>query len=769
MRRIKSVRELVWASWGFFLALMVLGSNGVQGQGILVIESDSYHWHLPRPIPRPPVPEPSIPLLYRVKSVEIDAKIVQSVVRVQMSQTFVNEGSQTVEARCIMPVPYDAVVDGITFMVDGKEIEGKILPVDEARRVYQSYVRKSQDPALVQWIGSGLLQTQVFPIPPGAERTVSISYNHVLRKTNRMVEWFAPLKAAGYSSHPIEKLSIQVYIEDTQKLGNIYSPTHTIDVKRSSDHSATVRYSTVSQVPMTDFRLIASSTDSPLVADFLGYAPDRNEAGYFLLLLHPDFEAQADQTPKDIVLVLDKSGSMRGKKIDQARQALLYILNHLPKHDRIGIVVYDSQITTFREDLIDASDTAMLESAKSFVNTLSASGSTNIDQALDTALKMVSKSDRPAYIVHLSDGIPTVGERDERQIVAHATKANRNRSRIFNFGVGHDVNSKLMNRLSAECFGQTFFVAPDEDIEASVSGLYDRLGQPALSDVRWEMKGSGTKVTSVYPTKIMDLFSGDQTSIAGRFEGTGIATLVVRGMLGKKEMQYEQTIDLDSVSKRADKSFVATLWASRRVAALIEEIDLEGKKEELVKELIHIAKKYGILTEYTAFLAEEPLGTRTASSVRDETFRRLGALEQESGTKAFSQRQIAKSQSLADNMEANERSQSLARGAGMGMGYGMGSEARIPGRPEVASQAAGPRARPSSPMRRSGDRVFFQQKEGQWLDSKVGETIPTTAKKVTKFSDEYFALLEKHMTLLQPLLDLNEPIVVELEGVVYIL
>ncbi len=166
MRRIKSVRELVWASWGIFLALMVLGSNGVQGQGILVIESDSYHWHLPRPIPRPPVPEPSIPLLYRVKSVEIDAKIVQSVVRVQMSQTFVNEGSQTVEARCIMPVPYDAVVDGITFMVDGKEIEGKILPVDEARRVYQSYVRKSQDPALVQWIGSGLLQTQVFPIPP---------------------------------------------------------------------------------------------------------------------------------------------------------------------------------------------------------------------------------------------------------------------------------------------------------------------------------------------------------------------------------------------------------------------------------------------------------------------------------------------------------------------------------------------------------------------------------------------------------------------------
>ncbi len=210
------------------------------GQGVLVIESDS-RWRLPRPHP-PIVVEPSVPLLYRVKNLDIDSRIVQSVARVQMSQTFVNEGARTVEARCVMPLPPDVAVDGLTFMVDGKEIEGKMMSADEAKRIYQSYVRKSQDPALVQWIGNGLIQTNVFPIPPGAERTVSIGYTHVLRKVNGSLEWSVPIKAAGYSSQPIEKVSIRVYLEEGQKLGNIYSPTHSIDIKRSSEKTATIEY-----------------------------------------------------------------------------------------------------------------------------------------------------------------------------------------------------------------------------------------------------------------------------------------------------------------------------------------------------------------------------------------------------------------------------------------------------------------------------------------------------------------------------------------------
>ncbi len=269
------------------------------------------------------------------------------------------------------------------------------------------------------------------------------------------------------------------------------------------------------------------------------------------MLLHPHFEAKADDTPKDIVLVLDKSGSMRGEKMEQARQALLYVLKNLPKKDRVGIVVYDSQVLSFRDHLIEASNQEWMESAKSFVQSLSASGSTNIDQGLEVALKLLQSSDRPSYIVHLSDGIPTVGERDDRQIAANVVKRNKVRTRLFNFGVGHDVHSRLMNRLSAEGFGQTFFVSPEENIEGAVSTLYDRLGQPALSDVRWEIvsdRADKAVLSDVYPTRVVDLFSGDQTSIAGRFRGSGKAILAVTGKLGKTEMRYEQTIDFDSVS-----------------------------------------------------------------------------------------------------------------------------------------------------------------------------------------------------------------------------
>lgn len=767
-----------------FLGLLLAKSPLASAQGVLVIEAHDVHWRLPRPHSISlPAPAPNIPLLYSVQNLEIEARIRDSIAKVQMSQTFLNEGSTVVEARCIIPVPYDAIVSNVTFMVNGNEIEGKLMRAEEARSIYQSYVRRSQDPALVQWAGAGLIQTNVFPIPPGEERTVTIGYMQELRKTNGVSDWYVPLKAAGYSHQPVKKVSISAYIEDSQPLGNIYSPTHSISTTRTDGKTAKIRYQTDATSNLSDFRLLTSTSANAFAATWMSYQPQTTEDGYFMLLLHPEIDAKADASPKDILLVLDKSGSMRGAKIEQARQALLYVLEHLPPQDRVGIVVYDSQVQKFREQLVSADDKDALQSARSFVQSLTANGGTNIDQALDDALSMIQDPSRKSYIVHLSDGIATVGERDERQIVAHATKKNAHRARIFNFGVGHDVNSKMMDRLSRECFGQTFFVAPDENIEASVSGLYDRLQQPALTDIRWEMVGQATpKLNHVYPGKLYDMFAGDQATIVGRFSGKGKQNLIVTGTLAGKSMTYEQTLDLDQVRGNADGGFIASIWASRRAASIIEEIDLEGKKESLIAELIDLAKKYGIMTEYTAFLAEEPMRTRTPDEMRRETELRLGRLHQESGRDAFQQRAAKSAQSSADNVAANEASQSrFSSGAGSGAGGGgMGSGGQgLGGMPasnslSLAPSAGGgkglgnaaPSPTPSPQVQRSGDRAFFLE-EGKWIDSQLVGKDQSKRTKIDRYSDKYFALLEKHLNVLKTLLDLDQPIIVELEGTIY--
>jgi Ca-activated chloride channel family protein len=441
-----------------------------------------------------------------------------------------------------------------------------------------------------------------------------------------------------------------------------------------------------------------------------------------------------------------------------------------------------------------------MNQARSFVQSLGASGSTNIDQALDTALKMVAGSDRTSYIIHLSDGIPTVGERDEQRIVANATKANSRRSRIFNVGVGYDVNSKLINRLSAACFGQSFYVAPEENVEATVSALYDRLGQPALSDVRWSFVSDRTgdagdvKLQSVYPFQLADLFSGDEASVAGRFEGTGRGKLVFTGKLSGKEVRYEQTIDLDQASPRADGSYVASIWASRRAAGIIDEIDLEGRKDSLIKELVELARKYGILTEYTAFLAEEPMGPQSLARGAELAEERLGRLSLEAGQDAFRQRSSNMKMSQSKNIAQAQEQQLRALGQSYdGAGFNAGGTGGFGGSPPAAAPAANLPGQPAdavkssilgttvtrtegrmaggplqSPVRQAGDRAFFLR-AGQWVDSRIQGDVPKTAKKIPRFSDEYFAILEKHHDLLATMLDAEEPIVVELDNQVYIL
>jgi len=426
--------------------LLLLAPAMAQAQGLLVVTAPDQHVRLPRPIiiwppphpphpPRPiPRPRPTPPSSYKIQELDVNARLVDQVARVQVSQTFVNTGSRQMEVSFMFPLPYDGAIEQMTLLVDGKEYPAKLLDAKEARRLYEEIVRKNKDPALLEWMGTGLFRTSVFPVPPGATRTVSLRYSQMCRKQQGLTDFLFPLSTAKYTSDAVEQVNIRVTIESQDDIKNVYSPTHAVEIKRPDDRHATITFTSENEVPTSDFRLFYDVGKGKVSTRVLTYRPDAEEDGYFLLLASPKIKAPDEERPnKTVVFVVDRSGSMSGKKIEQARGALKYVLNNLRQGDLFNIVAYDSQVETFRPEL-QRFDEESRKAALGFIEGVYAGGSTNIDGALRAALGQLKDSSRPSYVLFLTDGLPTAGETNEMKIVHGAKESNQVRARVFAFG-----------------------------------------------------------------------------------------------------------------------------------------------------------------------------------------------------------------------------------------------------------------------------------------------------------------------------------------------
>ncbi len=615
----------------------LLAGAAASAQGLLV-DSESV-----RPLPRPwirPTPLPQPRAEYAIKSLEIQARLQDQVAQVQVSQTFVNTGNTQMEVQFVFPLPYDGAIDQLTLLVDGEEWPAELLPADKARRRYEEIVRRSKDPALLEWLGRGMFQTNVFPVPPGQERTVSLHYNQLLRKDQGVTDFLFPLSTAKYTAKPVEKLHIRVTIDSTLPIRNVYSPTHALQTDKSGNKSVRVTLTEKDVVPTSDFRLFYDVNPKKIATSVLSYRPDPKEDGYFLLLSTPQVPDAGERLAKTVVFVVDKSGSMSGEKIEQAREALKFVLNNLQEGDLFNIVAYDSKVESFRPEL-EQFTAATRQQAIGFVEGLYAGGGTNIHDALRTALSQLQDRQRPSYVIFLTDGLPTVGERSEAKIAAAAREANQVRARILNFGVGYDVNSRLLDRLGRENFGASEYVQPGEDIEVHVSRVYSRISSPVLTDVEvtFDLPGlrasDGKPVSRVYPSGPFDLFAGEQVVLVGRYRRGGEARIVLRGKVGEEAHSYDFEARLADKSSDHSYAFVEKLWAMRRIGEIIDELDLSGRNDELVDELVALSTKHGILTPYTSFLAEEktrptPLaGSREFRQNAADAGRRLQLLERE--------------------------------------------------------------------------------------------------------------------------------------------
>jgi Ca-activated chloride channel family protein len=802
-------------------------------QGLLIHVQPDDHVRLPRPIiiipphphPRPiphPRPTPVPESTYKIKSLEVNAKLVDQVAKVQVSQSFVNTGSRQMEVAFVFPLPYDGAIDQLTLLVDGKEFPAKLLGAQEARRQYEAIVRKNQDPALLEWMGTGMFKTSVFPVPPGAERKVTLRYSQLCRKLDGLTDFLFPLSTAKYTSHPVEEVKFSLSLESQADIKNVYSPTHTIEIKRPDDKHANITYTAKNEVPTSDFRLLYDVGKGHVGTSVLSYRPKSDEEGYLLLLASPEIKSASDERPKKTVLfVLDRSGSMSGEKIDQAKGALKFVLNNLREGDTFNIIAYESEVETWKPELQKYNDETR-KSALGFVEGIYAGGSTNINGALTKALDQLKDKSRPNFVIFLTDGLPTVGETNEQKIAANAKQQNNVKARLFVFGVGYDLNARLLDKLSRENFGLSHYVRPNEDIEAHVSALYNRIGAPVMSDVKikFDVEGGTTEqgelVTRQYPKDVTDLFAGEQLVIVARYKKSGDAKVVITGKVGDKEQKFDFPAKLIEKSNDDTHAFVEKLWAVRRIGEILDEIDLKGKNDELTKELVMLSTKHGVLTPYTSFLADENARHDLAQNVT-LTRDRLDALSVVDGERGVALRMnknfygrasLAEAKSaeaafeglydkdapvvqsapagapLAGAPAADARSRAgygqlgggaygaaggvTARSYGGGYGGALNGAASktTAATPSITSEELAEREKVVQNVRYVGSKSFFRRGD-RWVDSSVNEKNEKNVKKIKRFSDEYFELVDKHGKDVAKYLAFDEPVMLVLDGQVY--
>ena len=505
-----------------------------------------------------------------------------------------NPGDALAEGRIVVPVPPGSAVGDLVLSGGPETLEGRLLDAGDAERIYEDIVRRLIDPALLQSISDTLYEVRAFPVPPGETRSVSFTVTTPLTAEGNQVAVSVPW--SRMSPRPA-RATVNADVDVSWEVRAAVAPTYSLASTRDADGRLSLSWeSGDGWSPTTDFRLDLSGGEGLLSTRLLTYRPS-DEAGYFALLFAPAAQPAA-RVDRDLILVLDNSGSMEGEKIDQAKRAARFMLNRLGAGDRYGVVSFASAVTVFGEGLEHARDAA---AGIAHVDRLVARGSTNIAAALAAALDLAG-GDRPATVVFLTDGLPTVGPTDPESILAIALDSAAERTQVFTFGVGYDVDTILLDALARDFLGTSHYVTPDERIDVEVGRLFERIATPVLTGVEIEFDGGG--VSGLAPERIIGIFAGTQVLLAGRYDSPGAATIIVRGetAAGPESFRY----DVSFPERAYGDPTVAQVWAQQRIADLLTELRLEGARDSLIAEIVEIATRFGIVTPFTSFLAEEP-------------------------------------------------------------------------------------------------------------------------------------------------------------------
>ncbi|MBN1782898.1 VWA domain-containing protein [bacterium] len=545
------------------------------------------------------IPEPGINVA--VKFHHVTVTIQNQVAHTEIDQVFLNDTDMdSIEAMYVFPLPEGATFTNFVLYVDGEPMEAEVLDADSARNYYESIVRAHLDPALLEYIDNQTFRARIWPIRAHGERRVQIAYDEILDYNNGIIRYMYPLNTEKFSSRPLESVRIEVDLSSPDAVKSIYSPSHTINTVKTDDYHATVTYHEEYITPDSDFLLYYTVSPEEVGMHVLTYR-EAGEDGFYLLMAAPQVEISTTEViRKRMIFVIDRSGSMSGDKIVQAREALKFCVYNLNEGDVFNIIDFDDIITSFKPSPV-AAESGRISEAVQYIGALTARGGTDINNALLTGLGNMQEDDYANMIIFLTDGQPTAGETDETRILSNILAANTKNSRIFVFGVGYNVNTHLLDQLSEQNNGVSVYVSPDEDIEIAVSGFYQKVSAPVLADCSLDF--GPVTVSDPFPAAIPDLFKGSQIVQLGKYLNGGQTMVTLSGTANGAVQQF--TCDADFTDDDLTCDFIPRLWAIRKVGDLLNIIRIEGENQSLIDEVTELAKRYGIITPYTSFLITE--------------------------------------------------------------------------------------------------------------------------------------------------------------------
>lgn len=677
----------------------------------------------------------------RIEKHHVNVSIDNQLATTKIDQVFANPNNMQLEGTYLFPLQDDVAISNFVLYIDGEPVKAELLAKAKAKRIYEGIVRSMQDPALLEYVGTRAFQARVFPIPPNGERRIQLEYSQVISVDSALARYTYPLRTDKFTDYPVGSLSVSVDLESKHELKTIYSPSHEVAVNRKDDHRATISYEGNNVKVIRDFACYYSLSDKDFGIDLITHRDDPDEDGFFMLLISPKYEIDKKKIiEKDFIFVLDRSGSMKGPKIDQAKKALRFCVENLNDGDRFNLILFNTDVEPFAEELVSVKKER--KNALAFIDDIKGNGGTNINDALLAAINDAPDLKRPRIVVFLTDGEATVGVTDATQILKNVSGENADKSRIFVFGVGYDVNVHLLDKMAEQNGGTRQYVKPQEDLEVAVSSFYTKVSEPILVNLDLEIESIKTK--NLYPQKLPHLFRGSQLTVLGRYVGSGKSKLILYGDINGERKEFSNTGKFPK--NEADHQFLPRLWAQRKVAYLVDEVRLNGENKELVDEIVRLSEKYGIMTPYTSFLVTEEQKQNDVLSQRGRT-----------DSSPRMARSVTARSAPAPKLSA------LRAGRAQSASAPSGSELVQESIELQALQTQEQLAETIAAVKQVKNKTFHL-KDGVWVDT--AHKTETKTKKIEFGSDAYFDLLKKEPDI-SKYLAIGKHVIVSYKGTSY--
>lgn len=582
--------------------------------GLLIVDK---HGHEPAPCP--------------LKRTEVKAEISGFLNRVTVTQQFENPLSETIEAVYTFPLPQNSAVDDMTMWIGDRTVKGLIKPREEARAIYEAARNAGRTASLLEQERANIFTQSVTNIKPGEKVKITISYVETLKYETGDYEFVFPMvvgpryipgnaagKQGGGWAHDTNRvpdasritppvtppgtraghdITIEVAVDAGVPIDKLTSGSHEVDIVRPDARRAVVKLRNQATIPNKDFVLRYHVAGAKIEDAVLTHRGEKD--GYFTLILQPPGRVTPSEvTPKELVFVLDTSGSMHGFPMDKSKEVMRMALASMNPQDTFNIITFAGDTHVLFPEPVPAT-AENVQRAQTFLEGRRGGGGTEMMKAIRAALDPTDSLKHVRVVAFLTDGY--VG--NDMEIVAEIKK--HSNARVFSFGIGNSVNRFLLDKMAEHGRGEVEYVMLSDDGSAAAKRFYERMRNPLLTDIQIDF--GGMPVADVYPRRVPDLFSAKPVIVHGRYTGPAKGAMRISGKMAGQPFQRMVNIDLPARETRHD--VLATLWARTKIEDLMAQ-DYAGAqhgtiKDELRNQIVRLGLDFRLMTQFTAFVAVE--------------------------------------------------------------------------------------------------------------------------------------------------------------------